>query len=72
MFKFVPFKSVSRNENSNCSSIRVINMAALVRLKRGSVQLRHAALEMKGMGKFFFHADTRTMIPSFDKYETTF
>ena len=46
-------------------------MAALVRLKRGSVQLRHAALEMKGMGKFFFHADTRTMIPSFDKYETT-
>ena len=51
MFKFVPFKFVSRNENSNCSSTRVINMAALVRLKRGSVQLRHAALEMKGMGK---------------------
>jgi len=24
-------------------------MAALVRLKRGSVQLRHAALEVKGM-----------------------
>lgn len=57
MLKSVSFKSVSRNENSSCTSIRVISMAALVRLKRGSVQLRHAALEMKGERKFFFHVD---------------
>lgn len=32
-------------------------MAALVRLKRGSVQLRHAALEMKGKGENLSRGD---------------